>query len=245
MNAIAVAKRLTGICAAAVALTVSSPVMARDFALLGGTSGSNKSQYSYLGLVVPVSMQSLDADGWLGRFWLSYQDFNYNKTPTQRIDVTGPAVEAAIGYQKFFSKDTRLTGYLGALHRNLDAKPDDPLTNVESKRSGAKAQVEFTTKFTQSFGLSGIASHVSGIDATWARLRPAWHINDYLNIGPEFVSSRGKDYNNSQVGLFVEGIRLGQQSQIGLKLGREHNGRGGGTSSTNADYAGVSFSVRF
>jgi hypothetical protein len=251
MMGIPVSKRVVGLCIAVVSVAAPLPLMARDFALFAGangtlTDGDKKAQYGYLGLVVPVSMQSLEADGWLGRFWLSYQDYKYDKTSSQRIHVEGPAVEGAVGYQKFFGPDTRLTGYLGLLHRNLDEKPNDSSSNAQQKDNGLKAQVEFTTKFTSSIGLSGIASHVFDIKSTWVRVRPAWYIDKSINVGPEFVYIHGDDYSKNRIGVFVEGIRLGEQANFGLSLGREHNGSNGFVGGDrNAMYGGASMSVRF
>jgi hypothetical protein len=251
MRIFPVSKRLVGMCVVVVSIAAPSPLLARDFALFTGangtlTDGDKKAQYGYLGLVVPVSMESLEADGWLGRFWLSYQDYKYDKTSSQRIHVQGPAVEGAVGYQKFFGPDTRLTGYFGLLHRNLDEKPNDPSSNAQQKDNGLKAQVEFSTKFTNSFGFSGIASHVFDIKSTWARARPAYFIDKSINFGPEFTYIHGDDYKKSRIGLFVEGIRLGEQANFGLNLGREHNGSNGFVGSDrNAMYGGASLSVRF
>ena len=135
---------------------------------------------------------------------------------------------------------------MGLLHRNLDSKPNDPSSNAQSKDTGLKTQVEFTTKFTSSFGFSGIASHVFDIKSTWARARPAWYFDDSINIGPEFVYIHGSDYDKNRIGVFVEGIRLGKQTNFGLSIGREHNGSNGFVGNDrNAMYGGAALSVRF
>ena len=228
----------------------SSPALARDVFLLGGSTFSSTSKYHYLGLVVPIQQESLDRDGFLLRFWTAYRDFDYTtRFPgglggiRTNIDVDGSEFEAAVGYQRYFGKDTRITGYLGLVHRNLDEKPNDPATNFENKNGGVKFQLEGTTR-SGNFGVAAIGSYVSGFKDHWIRVRPAYYLGDSLHIGPELVASGGRKYTKQQVGLFVEGIRLGSDASLGLKLGSERNSRSGPNHGSKG-YGGISFGVRF
>lgn len=240
--------RVGVVAGALLAAGFSSAVLARDVFVLGGSTFSSTSKYHYLGLVVPIQQQSLDQDGFLFRGWTSYRDFRYITTlpggpPNINVDVDGAEFEAAVGYQRYFGKDTRITGYLGLMHRNLDASPDDPTTNFESKRNGIKLQLEGTTR-SGKFGVSAIGSYAFGFEDYWLRVRPAYYLGDSLNIGPEFVASGGQKYTKQQLGIFLEGIRLGTRASLGLKLGSEHNSRSGPNSGSKT-YGGVSFSARF
>jgi len=228
----------------------SSPALARDVFVLGGSTFSSTSKYHYLGLVVPIQQESLDRDGFLLRLWTAYKDFKYTTSfpggpagISTNIDVDGPEFEAAAGYQRYFGKDSRVTGYLGLVHRNLDATPDDSDRNFESKSNGVKFQLEGTTR-SGNFGVSATGSYVFGFKDYWARVRPAYYLGDSLHIGPEFVALGGQRYTKQQLGIFLDGIRLGKDASFGLKLGSEHDSRSGPNSGSKT-YGGISFGVRF
>ena len=226
----------------------TSTALARDVLLLGGTTFSDASKYHYLGLVVPIQQQSLDRDGMLVRLWAAYKDYKYTTRFTggaagipTNIDVDGPEGEIALGYQLFSGKDTRFTGYLGVVQRDLDATPNDPSSKAESKDTGYKLQLEGSTRGGK-FGLSAIGSYTFEFDDYWGRVRPAWYLNNRLHIGPELVLMGGDKWDKQQLGIFLGGIQLGKQADLEFKLGGEHSNRtGGGTKA----YGGISFSVRF
>lgn len=247
-NKTSIMRRAAFVAGVLLAAGFSSPALARDVVLLGGSSFSNTSKYHYLGLVVPIQHQSLDRDGVLLRLWAAYKDFNYTTTfpggatgISTNIDVDGPEGEIALGYQLFAGKDTRFTAYLGIVHRNLDATPNDPASNIESKDTGYKLQLEGSTR-SGNFGLSGIASYVFEFDDYWGRVRPAWYLGDRLHVGPELVLMGGDKWDKQQLGIFVGGIRLGKQADLELKVGAEQSSRD--DSKTRA-YGGISFAVRF
>lgn len=231
------------ICTAAAigAALFASTVLANDWLLLGGYAGSKRGSYGYLGAVVPITDSSLDKNGWLVRLWLAHLDFDYVKTPTQNIEGKGPIIEAAVGYQNYFSKDTRLTGYVGLVHRNIKLSPDDPLSQVDDKDSGLKFQLELASRPAQRFDLSVMGSYTGHIGDKWFRLRPGYVATDRIVIGPELVGLSGENYSKRRLGLVIEGVPVGAKTGLNFQLGREKDRR----RSESNTYAGVSFNARF
>ena len=76
--------------AALAAVLLTSNALARDWMLLGGGAGTKRGSYEYLGAVIPVSDPSLEKADLLARLWLAHVDFEYLKTPAQRIEGKGP-----------------------------------------------------------------------------------------------------------------------------------------------------------
>jgi hypothetical protein len=214
------------------------PAAARDGIVLGGFHGSSTNTYTYLGLVVPLQDESLDRDGALLRLWGAWKDFDY-PSGVNNINVDGVELEVALGYQLFIEKQTRLTGYVGLVHRSLDSRPDDPTRHWDNK-TAAKVQLEGVTR-SGNFGFSAIGSYTFSIEQYWLRARPAYYFGDSLHIGPEIVFLGGREFDKQQFGLFIEGIQLAKGAWLGLKAGVENDTRG----LPRRGYAGISFAVRF
>lgn len=231
------------------AVGFSFPAVARDVLVLGGSTSSSSSKYHYLGLVVPIQQQTLDQDGFLLRLWAAYKDYDYTTRfaggavgVRTRVDVDGPEGEVAIGYQHFFNRESRFSGYLGVVHRDLDASPNDPRSDAESEDTGYKLQLEGSTR-SGKFGLSAIGSYTFEFDNYWGRVRPAWHLNDRRHFGPELVVMGGDRYDKQQLGVFLGGIQISKQADLELKIGGERSSRS--NSGNTKAYGGISFSARF
>lgn len=230
-------------CAAAAigAMLFAASALARDWMLLGGYAGTKRGAYGYLGAIVPVSDPSLDKADWLARLWLAHVDFEYLKTPTQRIEGKGPIAEAAVGYRAVLGANTRMTGYLGLVHRDIKLSPDDPLSRVDDRDSGVKAQLEFASRPTPRFDLWAVGSYTGHLGDKYFRVRPGYAVTDRIVLGPEYSAISGDAYSKRRFGLSLEGIPLGAQTGISFQLGREKDRRNNETNS----YAGASFTARF
>ncbi len=232
---------LAGLFVAALTTAPISSVSARDVALYTGYTSSQHADYSYVGAVVPLTATSLEQDSVLARAWLSYQNFDY-QSGSSTIKASGPVYEAAVGYQSYFSKTTRVTGYVGAVHRNISLSPNDPTSNVTRKKNGTKVQLELWTRPISQFDLSVIASHTDHLGDTWIRIRPAYVINDKILVGPEVIKVKGESYDKYRYGVAVEGLQLADNVGISLALGHEKSRLNNSASGT---YGTITLSTRF
>ena len=136
---------------------------------------------------------------------------------------------------------TRVTGYLGIVHRNIGLSPADPASQVTKKDNGIKMQLELASRPVERLDIFAIGSYTGNIGDKYFRLRPGYVATDRIVVGPDFAAISGESYSKRRLGVAVDGVPLSATAGINFQLGREKDRRNQETNS----YVGVSFSARF
>ncbi|HQT30079.1 MAG TPA: cellulose biosynthesis protein BcsS [Thiobacillus sp.] len=192
-------------------------VPAQGGVALTGLEASRDNRSAYLGVVLPLSGQSL-GQGFVQRYWLDYTGYQYEKQPFQTIQVDVAAVEAALGYQHS-SAGSWWAAYLGAHYSDTHLSPADPDNTNQGKQLRAKLQFEGETDLAAGWRVNGIVSHLVGDFNYWTRLRVQTTLANRLHVGPELVVQGDAYYDAYKLGLFVGNIPLGRHSAFTLKGG--------------------------
>lgn len=193
------------------------PAKAQSGVALAGIEGSNGAHSAYLGTVLPVRGSAL-GKGWVQRYWIDYTTYVYEKAPGQDIDAKVAGAEAALGYQDS-SERGWWSAYLGARYGNTRLSPDDLSNEDRGGDFSVKLQLEGEAALSPKWRLNGIVSHVVGHSSYWSRLRAQTTWGDHLLIGPEVVVQGDPLYRLYKLGVYVGGIRLGEDAALTVKLG--------------------------
>ena len=92
--------------------TISIHLKAEESIILFGVEKEKEAGYYYLGHIAPLQNSKLGA-GYVQRFWLDYNNFNYNLTTTN-IDAKVKGVSYALGYQNSLNNNFSYAGFFGA-----------------------------------------------------------------------------------------------------------------------------------
>ena len=210
--------------------------MAEQLALAGG-SGSSNSTYEYLGWIAPLG-GGLGEPGFRARLWLAGIQFNYDAAGNLgEVKGRGGEFEGALGHMWTLG-DTSVTFYGSLKYRSIKLHPSDPDSDTEHQHFGVGVQGEFEHRFSQDWGLTGIALYTALVKNYWSRLRPHWNTSE-LQLGPEFIFSGGDQYTDNRYGIFVEGLPLGRL-RLGLSGGAEYQRR-----KNTAAYGSLGLSLLF
>ncbi len=218
-------------------LGMTPAVHAGDNLLLTGVKFSEDTNYVDVGAILPLQ-GALDDTGFRVRLWASYIDFDYDRKNASSVNVNGPTLQAAIGYQWALNQ-TRISTYIGSVYRNFSVEKNAGATDLD-KRWGIKLQGEIDHHFSDSLGVAAIASHTTNLDDYWGRVRPYCQYASGIQVGPELVAQGGNGYDIQQYGIFVQGFDLGF-AKMGASIGSEHNSRDG----DNSAYGGVNLNIKF
>ncbi len=100
-----------------------SAAQAQDITTWLGQDLNEDSNYTYLGGVKALN-NDLEQSGYLVRGSAGFGNYDYSNGLSS-IDGDSYALDLSLGYQHFFSADTRLTGYLGVAYQEHDLSPKD------------------------------------------------------------------------------------------------------------------------
>lgn len=190
-----------------------SQCFAQDSLLLTGYEFAKNTTYGYLGYIKPFDGNQL-GNGFAHRYWIDYLAFQYNNGATD-VKAKAPGVSYAINYQK--SNQTQSWGtYLGVQDRSTSFSPASP----DNSLSG--------NKITPFIGLDGhqqlsdfYAANIQGNYAFnsnyWSKAQLA--IGSKLRTGPEYTILGGPGFQTKRLDWFVDGIDLGNQTNIGIRFG--------------------------
>lgn len=208
----------------------TSPVQAESIWLSGAEAGRS-SQYLYLGNVQPLGQSHL-GQGWVQRYWLDGIRYEY-ESGKRTIRAKGAGMEAAIGYQTS-GQDGWLAAYAGLRWNHTRLSPNDRGNDNRGSHLRPRLQLEGDTALTGPWRFNGITSYTFGQKAHWTRLRLGHRPHD-ITWGMEYVHQGDPSYHASQIGLYTDGWRVGQNLRMGLKAGvRRSDG-------DNGPYVGVEF----
>jgi hypothetical protein len=155
------------------------------------------------------------------RYWIDYNSYRYEQTPTQDIDAKVGGVEALLGYQG--SDDTSWWGaYFGVRHAHTSLSPDDPNNDSRGGKTRAKIQLEGETALGGDWRLNGIVSHLFGNGDYYLRLRAMDTLHNGLKLGPEVIFQGDSTYRATKLGAVLGGIKVGASSELSFRLGASH-----------------------
>jgi len=208
--------------------------------LLGGFSGSEDSNYGYIGAVIPVN-STLGDEGFRVRLWGEYQEYDYDGniggTPTS-FDADGFGGNFSVGYQWNF-QSTTIAAYAGVALRDIDISPTDPSSDTEDDDVGARFQLEIYPQLSSNIDAALIGTYTAVFDSYWVRLRPGYKLPNGLKIGPEITVLGDDNFDKQKYGAFLSGIKLGNV-KVGINAGYEDDDDDDGSA-----YGGISLSTVF
>jgi hypothetical protein len=180
-----------------------------DYLVFSGLEASgNNGRYGNIGIIGALG-DSHFGNGPVWRGMLDALSYAYNGGPTNStIDGSAFAGEAALGYIHTLPGGSSLAGYVGGLWRNT------------SNTLGLKLQGETMLYATPDWRAGATAAYIVGANDAWW-VRGAVQNRPWGNffIGPEMVMQGDSTYSAWQLGGLLNGIRIGQSSEIGLRAG--------------------------
>lgn len=197
-------------------LILSINLKAEESILLFGAEKEKEAGYYYLGHVAPLQDSKL-GNGYVQRFWLDYNNFNYDLN-SSNIDAKAKGISYALGYQGLLDNSFSYAGFIGAGFRNTDLSPNDPGNKSEGSKLNAMLIIEAEKKFTNFYKLNFYASSEPNVDSYWSRLK--FSFGDHIKIGPEFTMQGDPSYDTKKIALFVSDIDISKETKMGLKIGQ-------------------------
>ncbi|NBN88335.1 MAG: cellulose biosynthesis protein BcsS [Candidatus Fonsibacter lacus] len=203
--------------------TISIHTKAEESIILFGVEKEKEAGYYYLGHIAPLQNSKLGA-GYVQRFWLDYNNFNYNLT-TSNIDAKAKGVSYALGYQNSLNNNFSYAGFIGAGIRNTDLSPNDPGNKSEGTKINPMIIIEAEQKFNNFYKLNFNASSEPNVESYWSRLR--FSFGETIKVGPEFTMQGDPSYDTKKMALFISDIEIGNEIKMGAKIGQSKtNGSG-------------------
>jgi len=182
--------------------TISIHTKAEESIILFGAEKEREAGYYYLGHIAPLENSKLGA-GYVQRYWLDYNNFNYNLT-TSNIDAKAKGASYALGYQNSLNNNFSYAGFIGAGIRNTTLSPNDPGNKSEGTKINPMIIVELEQKFNNFYKLNFNASSE-----------------------PEFTIQGDPSYDTKKMALFISDIEIGNEIKMGAKIGQsKSNGSG-------------------
>lgn len=198
---------------------------------LGGDF-TDDANYAYLGGVKALN-NDLSTTGYLLRGSLGVGTYEYNNG-VRGIDGDNYNADLSVGYQHFFSADTRLTGYLGVSYQDYDLSPNDPSSDVDGSEVGAKIGLDFLTKVTDKVSFGILGDYSTAYDTYWSRAHVGYDFGP-VTVGPEIVGLGNESFDEQRYGLGFTGIKVTDSTGIDLSLGYADSSR----SSDDSGYANL------
>lgn len=197
-------------------LLISPAAWSAERLWLAGVETSPDNSYAYTGVLMPAFGGNL-GEGFIQRYWLDRVSYRYD-SDGRTIEAEAPGAEGALGYVSPTSRGS-LTGLLGILYRDTRLRPDDPGSAARGGQWRIKAQVESTQHLQGDLELGLTGSYIFGQQGYWARARLGHVFGSGRRAGPELVFQGDPDYQVTQAGVFLTGLRITPAIQAGLKAG--------------------------
>jgi hypothetical protein len=203
-------------------LIAAQPSQADGLMTWFGGDLSDDANYAYLGGVKALN-NDLNTTGYLLRGSLGYGNYEYNNG-VRGIDGDNYNADFSVGYQHFFSADTRLTGYLGLSYQDYDLSPKDPSSDVDDSKFGAKVGVDFLTKMTEKVSFGILGDYSTAYDTYWSRARVGYDFGP-VTVGPEIVALGNESFDEQRYGLSFTGIKITEKTGIDFSVGYADSSR--------------------
>jgi hypothetical protein len=199
-------------------LIIARHASAEEKLLISGAEGGGGSAYNYYvytGLVAPILGNNL-GNGFVQRYWVDVLGYKYEANT--QIDANAVGLEAALGYQKAFSRGWGAL-YLGGRYANTWLSPYDPGNRNGGGHVWLKVQAEGETDLSQTWKVNGIASYIFSVSDYWVRGRLLYRLNNGLYTGPEAITQGDPSYKAWQFGWVLNGFEPFPKAKLGIKAG--------------------------
>lgn len=212
-----------------------------DYLIFSGVEASgHNGEYGNLGAIGAIG-NSHFGDGPVWRVMTDALGYSYVGGPANsKIDGTAYAGEAALGYIKSFQGGSSVAGYIGGVYRHTSLSPNDPGNDLRGGQWGLKTQAEGTLYYTPDLRSGLQAAYVAGPDSWWARGNTQYRPFGNFFIGPEAVVQGDSTYTAWQLGGLLNGIKIGDTSEMGVRAGYKKI-----ENLTGTIYGGAEFSTMF
>lgn len=205
-----------------------APVARAESLMIAGTTLSNTSSYTYVGMVDPLGGGEI-GKGWFASYIGSYLTYDYQTlvgAALTDISATAPGLDAGLGYawsdSNYWLNISAMLGY-----RDFSLDPDVP---TETPRGGQEAltlQLQWDRQWQSGINLNLLTSYSAGPDTSFLRLRMARAAFDGWRLGPEFVYQKGENYQIDQLGLVVYRPRPNWSWEFALGESTNQDGESG------------------
>lgn len=235
--------RLAALSAAALALIASvssSRAETPANVMFGGTQGSSRSAYTYVGAIAPLQGAELGR-GLYGKAVASWLDYRYDSSeqgPSTEIHARGAGVELGAGYAWRLERGTvDLSATVG--YRDLRVTPYAPTDQKSGGVLTLNPQLAASTRLSEAVDGDLIANYAIGLGSSWARARIGAKPSGSWRAGVEAIFVDGPNYSIRQQGVFMS-VPVDAVTAIEFSIGRSKP-----RDDDAATYVGIGFSRSF
>lgn len=180
---------------------------------LAGASASGLSDYSYLGMLMPLGHSTL-GHGWVMRQWLDRVSYRYDGFVPD-IHAVAYGYAPAIGYQwPLAASMNHAALYAGVRVAYTHLDPYDA-SNIDR---GTHVRVSLQGQLTSAVGSYAenrfLAQGQIGNGAYFIRDRFMWRVLGHYTVGPEGVAQGSREYHAFSEGLCFGGIALSRSLSV-------------------------------
>lgn len=186
--------------------------------LLAGASDSPLSNFSYVGVLMPLGDGRLGR-GWILRQWVDRVTYQYNGF-TPDIQAVAYDYSPALGYQWELDggvNQAALYAGVDTVHTRLD--PYDPGNVDRGTHVRVTMQGELTTNISGWMQNRLLLEGQFGNGSYFMRDRLLWRIGTGYTLGPEVVAQGSHEYQAHEEGLCFGGIRLASHTRLLVRAG--------------------------
>lgn len=204
--------------AAALLAAVALPAGAANDLVLAGASDSPLSNFSYVGVLVPLGDGRL-GQGWILRQWVDRVAYRYNGFVPD-IHAVGYDYAPALGYQWALdggANHAALYAGVDAIHVSLN--PYDPGNVDRGTHVRLTLQGEFTSNIGDWAQNQFLAEGEFGNGAYFVRDRFLWRIGEGYTLGPQVVAQGSREYRAHEEGICFGGVKVASRTRLLVHAG--------------------------
>lgn len=225
------------------ALLEGAPPGARagDVYAVGGFTASTLEAHVFQGFIY-TPFNGIGESGPVARLWLDSSWFQYHTNtrynPDITVNVLGSGGAAEIGYQIVDGR-ARIAAFAGVAYRDYVLTPPDPRSELNERKVGVKLVAEGHAYPFASWGMSGYASYITGMQEYWVQARPGRRWASGLTLGIDTALWGGKDFQYARAGLFASGYEVDLFGAATIYVGGEGGVQMDTTTNKTAPFGGM------